>query len=258
MDAELLKREFSSDPPQLGFVVPLVGFFHVGLGLGAEIGRQNGTLAGLDPETGVVGLIYEVFGGEFNTSTYAPSIYYSIGIRDQGYIQLWGSYEFIQTDGYKRGMVASTFGGGNRADFSVDSRELTLGAQTMYGLDAGRFGKALDARVAPAILDGNPRYGQAPLTAECWVRLDGKTRRNVILASDDSTSSSHWQLFTAKDSGRVGLFAPGLKPAELVAPLDLCDGQWHHLAMFLDGKSAKLVVDGKAVAEHGVELDLLF
>jgi outer membrane autotransporter protein len=111
------------------------------LGLGAEISRQSGTLSG-DGAGGRSFLTYRVSGGEFDVNTFAPSIYYSTGIFDRGYVQLWSSYAFIETDGSKPGSVRSAGlldGFGRKAGFSVDGREFTLGAQTMYGLDAGRF-----------------------------------------------------------------------------------------------------------------------
>ena len=122
------------------------------LGLGAEVSRQSGTLSGLGAY-GVGITQYKVSGGEFDANTFAPSIYFSMGILDRGYVQLWSAYKFIETDGSKHGDVFAGFrpvfagsrsvfagsGSGSEAEFSVDGSELTLGAETMYGFYAGRF-----------------------------------------------------------------------------------------------------------------------
>ena len=68
----------------------------------------------------------------------------------------------------------------------------------------GRFGKALDARRGPAVLDGSARVGRSPLTVECWVKLLGKKGVNVVLANDPAPSSSHWRVYTEAGTGVAG------------------------------------------------------
>jgi hypothetical protein len=106
------------------------------LGLGAEISRVSGTLTdGNNPAF----MRYRVDGGEFDSNSFAPSVYYSTSIADRAYLQLWSSYEFFDMDGSKHGAVLAKRVIGSDARFSVDGRELTLGAQTIFGLDAGMF-----------------------------------------------------------------------------------------------------------------------
>jgi outer membrane autotransporter protein len=100
------------------------------LGVGAEVTRRSGTLSGFLDGT------YAVLDGDFDATTLAPSIYYSTGILGRGYLQIWSAYAFVKTDGSKQGFV----GGGTEAQSSVDGRELSLGAQTIFELDAGRLG----------------------------------------------------------------------------------------------------------------------
>jgi type 1 glutamine amidotransferase len=116
----------------------------------------------------------------------------------------------------------------------------------------GRFGKALDARATPVTIDGNPRYRNPPLTVECWAKLNSKTGFNVLVANDTKDSGEHWEIYSYINSGAFSAYLPGMHPSEIVSKSDICDAQWHYLAMTFDGKDARLFVDGKQAAEQTV------
>jgi len=126
-------------------------------------------------------------------------------------------------------------------------------AKPSIRLADGKFGKALDARSAPAILEGSPRFGQTPFTVECWAKLTGKTKANVLLANDSPSSSSHWQLYTAAESGELRASFAASQPGEIQSKVNICDGAWHFLALVHDGKTVKLFVDAKLAAETTIE-----
>lgn len=126
-------------------------------------------------------------------------------------------------------------------------------AKTAIRLADGKFGKALDARAAPAVLEGSARFGQTPFTVECWVKLSSKAKANVLLANDSPASSSHWQLYTAAESGELRANFAATQPSEIQSKTNICDGDWHFLALVHDGKTVKLFVDAKLVAETAVE-----
>src|SRR5262245_20321239 len=102
-------------------------------------------------------------------------------------------------------------------------------------LTDGRFGKALDARAVPLRAEGQPYYRQPSLTVECWAKLFSKKGFNVLVASDDKSSSRHWEIYSYSGSGACSAYFPGLSPSEIVSKVDICDGQWHFLAMTYDG-----------------------
>jgi putative heme-binding domain-containing protein len=123
----------------------------------------------------------------------------------------------------------------------------------MDWLAEGRFGKALDARVRPAIVAGRSDFRQRPLSAECWVKLIGKANYNILIACDPKASADHWELFTFAGSGELALYAPGWQPDHVRTGIDLCDGRWHHVTLNLQPNRVRLSIDGKQAADATTE-----
>ncbi len=117
-------------------------------------------------------------------------------------------------------------------------------------LAPGRFGQALDARAVPVIIDPSDRYRQPPLTVECWAKLFHKDRPNVLVSNDPKKSYLHWEIFSAAGSGAFAAYLPGRIPAEIVSDVNICDGEWHYLAMTYDGQTVRLFVDGRLVKQQ--------
>lgn len=107
------------------------------------------------------------------------------------------------------------------------------------------FGKALQG---PFFTAGGPQFRSLPLTVECRAKLTQKERFNILVACDPKASSDHWELYTYMKSGFISLFVPG-RGGNLVAPVDVCDGQWHSFAAVIEVERARLYVDGKMVKE---------
>jgi hypothetical protein len=116
----------------------------------------------------------------------------------------------------------------------------------------GKFGKALDARVLPAHVEGDDRYRKPPLTIECWAKLFSKTGFNVLVSTDPKTSGRHWEIYTYAGKGDFSAYLPGTLQGEIRSGIDICDGKWHFLAMTHDGKAVRLFVDGKQIKERPV------
>ena len=116
----------------------------------------------------------------------------------------------------------------------------------------GKFGKALDARVLPARVEGDDRYRKPPITVECWAKLFSKGNFNVLVSTDPKTSGQHWEIYTYATQGDFSAYLPGTLQGEIRSGMDVCDGKWHYLAMTHDGKTVKLFVDGKNVKEQAV------
>ncbi len=120
-------------------------------------------------------------------------------------------------------------------------------------LTKGKFGKALDAQSSPALIEGNLRFREPPLTVECWAKLKDKKNFNILVASDDKSSSLHWEIYSFAKSGNFSAYLPGVSPSEISSKKDICDNQWHYLAMQYDGQSIRLFVDGQQVTKQKVK-----
>ena len=125
--------------------------------------------------------------------------------------------------------------------------------RTAVTITAGKFGKALDARTSPALVEGDTRFRQPPLTIECWAKLNSKKEFNILVASDSKSSSLHWEIYSFAKTGYFSAYLPGMQPSEIVSETDICDGKWHYTAMQYNGNIVRLFVDGKKVAEQTVK-----
>jgi hypothetical protein len=116
----------------------------------------------------------------------------------------------------------------------------------------GRFGKALDARVASALIRGHADLRDPPLTISCWAKLADKKSFNILVASETKYSSLHFELFTVAGSGKLTAFLAGMKPDHVRSEVDLCDDRWHHVAMVYEPARVRLYVDAKEVADQAI------
>lgn len=117
----------------------------------------------------------------------------------------------------------------------------------------GRFGQALHARATTAKAASKPQYHKPPLTIECWVRADSKSKFNVFVANHLKSSSEHWELYSYAGQGDFSVYLPGYSPVEIRSGVDITDGQWHYLATQFDGRQVHLYVDGECVKQQAVK-----
>ena len=120
---------------------------------------------------------------------------------------------------------------------------------------AGRFGKALNAAATSLRVAPKQTYSQLPFTVECWARLAGKSSYNILVANESKASATHWEIFSMPKSGHFTAFLPGFTPDHIRAKTDICDDQWHALAMTVTDKEAALFVDGKQVAKSAIKFN---
>jgi putative membrane-bound dehydrogenase-like protein len=125
-------------------------------------------------------------------------------------------------------------------------------AASRSALAEGRFGKALDARVASAIVRGHAELRTPPITVSCWARLTQKKEYNILVASETKYSALHWELFTVAGTGKFTAFLSGMKPDHVRSDVDICDDRWHHLAMVYEPDRVRLYVDAKEVASQAI------
>lgn len=109
------------------------------------------------------------------------------------------------------------------------------------------FGKSL---VSGAVLDGNQKYIEPPITVECWARATGKGGFNILVASETKASPTHWEIYTYAGTGAISAYLPGTQEGEIKSNVNICDGTWHHLAMIYEAKRVRLFVDGKLVKDQ--------
>ncbi|HNQ74903.1 MAG TPA: PQQ-binding-like beta-propeller repeat protein [Verrucomicrobiota bacterium] len=98
------------------------------------------------------------------------------------------------------------------------------------------------------VLAGKPEYRERPLTIECRARLNSAQDFNILVASDPKTSAEHWELYAYAGSGGFSLYQPG-RGGEFQSAVNICDGQWHHLAAVLEARRVRLYVDGALVKD---------
>jgi sugar phosphate isomerase/epimerase len=117
----------------------------------------------------------------------------------------------------------------------------------------GRFGMALDARVARAEIPGRNDYREPPLTIECWAKLFDAQPFNILVAQEPKSSGTHWELFTFAGTGRLTVYLPGMTPDHVHSEAVVTDGKWHYLGFIYEPRRARLFVDGEAVADVAIE-----
>jgi putative heme-binding domain-containing protein len=102
------------------------------------------------------------------------------------------------------------------------------------------------------LADGKPEYRTLPHTVECRARVNGKGGFNILVASGPKSSAAHWELFTWPRTGCLTLYSPGMKPDHIRTTIDVCDKQWHTVAMQAEPGHVRLFVDGKLAADEKV------
>ena len=115
-------------------------------------------------------------------------------------------------------------------------------------LTAGQFGQALNARAGGVFVAGKEEFHQFPLTVECWTRLSDKGPYNILVAQEQKSSGTHWELFSMAGTGNFTVYTPGFAPDHCHSSAMICDDKWHHVAMVLEADRIRLFVDGKNVA----------
>lgn len=119
----------------------------------------------------------------------------------------------------------------------------------------GRFGKGLNATAGGVFVAPRPEYHQFPLTVECWAKLADAKSYNILVAQELKNSATHWELFTQPGSGVFTAYLPGFTPDHVTSKSNLCDDQWHHVAMLAEPERVQLFVDGKQVADTKVKFN---
>ena len=117
-------------------------------------------------------------------------------------------------------------------------------------LVAGKFGQALDGRAGGAFVTGREEFRQFPITVECWTKLADKSTYNILVANEQKSSGTHWEMFSIAGSGHFTAYLPGFAPDHCHSTAMICDSQWHHVAMVLELERVRLYVDGKQVADQ--------
>ncbi|HWL09435.1 MAG TPA: LamG-like jellyroll fold domain-containing protein, partial [Planctomicrobium sp.] len=117
----------------------------------------------------------------------------------------------------------------------------------------GKFKKGLNASAGGAWIQGQPEFGEQPLTFECWIKLQSKEKYNIIVAHEEKSSGTHWELFTLPGSGVLTAYMPGQTPDHIHTSRNICDNQWHYIAMVYETHRVRLYVDAKQVAEQKIE-----
>ena len=114
----------------------------------------------------------------------------------------------------------------------------------------GRFGQALNGRSGGAFVAGRDQFRQFPLTVECWAKLADKGVYNILIAHEQKSSGTHWELFSMAGTGNFTVYLPGFSPDHCHSQAMICDNQWHYVAMVLELDRVQLFVDGRRVSDQ--------
>lgn len=120
-------------------------------------------------------------------------------------------------------------------------------------LEDGHFGKALNGRAGGAFAPGRDAYHTPPLTVECWAKLHSKNNFNILIANENKSSATHWEMFTFAQSGLFTVYMPGMTPDHIRSNVDICDDNWHYLTMVYTAGRVRLYVDAKPVADQEIK-----
>lgn len=137
----------------------------------------------------------------------------------------------------------------------TEQEKLAAANLPSVALADGKFGKALDAAKAGLLLTTKATDSDPPLTVECWTKLDSKEGFNILVASEEKASPTHWELYSYAGSGVCSVYLPG-RGGEYKSEIDICDGKWHHVSFTMDEETLQIYVDGKLALDGAVKKPL--
>jgi hypothetical protein len=120
-------------------------------------------------------------------------------------------------------------------------------------LTDGRFGQALDLAEGDHLLV--PRSESVlgagdTFTAAAWFRTDSSASQAIMWAYGVGSGAPQWWVRVEPGSDRLrALVDTGSGSRSLVAPGNLADGEWHHVALTRSNDVVTLYVDGEVAAE---------
>jgi len=126
-------------------------------------------------------------------------------------------------------------------------------ARAKASLVAGKFKAGLNTKAGGVSITGRKEFGEPDFTFECWVKLADSQSYNILVAHEQKTSGTHWELFTMPGSGWLTAYLPGHSPNHVRSNFNLCDGQWYHVAMVYQAERVQLFVDGWQVATQSLK-----
>ncbi len=103
------------------------------------------------------------------------------------------------------------------------------------------------------LADGKAEYRTPPLTVEVRARLHSRDRYNILVASDTKRSGAHWEIFSMAGTGNLTVYLPGMNPDHVHTKINICDGNWHDIAMVFAPDEITLACAGKIVATQAVK-----
>jgi type 1 glutamine amidotransferase/cytochrome c2 len=134
---------------------------------------------------------------------------------------------------------------------SPEQEKLTLSKLPPVALADGKYGKALDAVKGGMLLTTKAADVEPPLTVECWAKLDNKEGFNILVASEEKSAATHWELYSYAGSGMCSVYLPG-RGGEYKTGVDICDGKWHHVGFALGDETLQIYVDAKLQLDGAV------
>ncbi len=100
---------------------------------------------------------------------------------------------------------------------------------------------------------GSDAYSQFPITVECRAKIRKSDEYSVLVSNEPRESFTHWELYADLATGRLAAHFSWFDPFEIKSDVVIADDHRHELGMQFDGRTARLFVDGKQVAEQATK-----
>ncbi len=113
----------------------------------------------------------------------------------------------------------------------------------------GRFGQAWNAHQGGLFIPPHVAHRTPEVTVDAWVNLSSLDGFQIIAAREPKSSPTHWEMYSYAGSGEFSVYMPG-RGGEFKSGVNICDGEWHHVAMALQPQRLRMFVDGRLVLDR--------
>jgi hypothetical protein len=117
----------------------------------------------------------------------------------------------------------------------------------------GRFAQALDTSKGGFVADGDPKFGQFPVTAELWFKANSHARGQVLLGNEMRASGTSWRLGIEAGTGRLLVELPGHRPARFVASTAAPVNEWTYAAIVIEPQRCRVYSGGQLVIDQKIQ-----
>ena len=147
-------------------------------------------------------------------------------------------------------LVAHWTGNNNALDATGNGHDGTVNGAT-YG--SGVLGSAFsfDGINDSVIVTANAMLEPTTISVSLWVQAIHENHLRILVDSTHGAGQSGWALQLNSSNNVSFAYGNGVSFPEVVAPVSINDGQFHHIVATLDGTTLQLFVDGTLASTLG-------